>query len=126
MLKFSFMSCVAPGWNFDRLVEVAVELNYQGIELRVGARQNHGIEAGTSSSVLKNYRDKLARSNLAASCLATSVLYSPLTAAQNRLEIDEQIAALSQLGAELGAPLLRVSAKSFNDEAELATLAQDL
>jgi sugar phosphate isomerase/epimerase len=126
MLKLSFMSCIAPDWNFDRLVEVAEKLNYQGIELRVGTRQNHGLELDTQTSLVRDYKEKLTRSNLAAACLATSVLYSPGTPAQDRLEISGQIVALSQLAAELGAPLIRVSAKSFNNEIELESLAQDL
>ncbi|HEX2910856.1 MAG TPA: sugar phosphate isomerase/epimerase family protein [Chloroflexia bacterium] len=126
MLKFSFMSCVAPGWNFDRLVEVAAELNYQGIEFRVGARQNHGVELGLSSELIKNYKDKLAHANLEAACLATSILYSPQATAQHRFEINEQITVHIQLAAELGAPLIRVSAKSFNNETELESLVEDL
>lgn len=126
MLKFSFMTCIAPGWNFDRFVEVAVELNYQGIELRVGANQNHGIEIGTPTGLVKTYKEKLTRSNLSVACLATSALYSPLNGAQDRLALIEQIEALCELGAELGAPLLRVSARSFSNETDLDRLAQDL
>lgn len=126
MLKLSFMSCIAPKWDFDRLLEVASELDYQGIEFRVGASQNHGIEVGAPTGFIKNCKGKLARSNLAAACLATSIIYSPTASTQSRQETIEQITVLSQLGAELGAPLIRVSAKSFNDEVELENLVLDL
>ncbi len=126
MLRFSFMSCIAPGWDFGRLVEAASKLNYQGIELRVGARQNHGIEEGVPTALIENYKEKLAHLNLAASCLATSIIFSPTTSDQSRLETIARSSALSRLAAEIGAPIIRISAISFNDEAELESLTRDL
>jgi sugar phosphate isomerase/epimerase len=126
MFKLSFMSCIAPHWDFTRLAEVANELNYQGIEFRVGAGQKHGLEIDAPTALLKTHKEQLASLNLKVAGLASSIFFSPNFTAQQQLDINNQVIAHCQLATKIGAPVIRVSAKSFSDESELENLAQAL
>jgi sugar phosphate isomerase/epimerase len=126
MNNFSFMSCIAPNWDFDRLAAAASELSYQGLEFRVGANQKHGIEIDAPASLIKERQGHLTGLNLQVACLASSIFFSPNLTAQPQPDILNQVIAHSRLAAEFGAPLIRVSARAFSDETELASLVEAL
>lgn len=126
MIKIGFMSCIAPTWNFEQLTEVARELGYAGIEFRVGARQQHGIEPNASLDIIRAKHQQLEQKGLVASALATSIMLSSQTSSEYRAELRTEVEQHAQLAAELGAPLLRISARAVTEAGGPEILAEHL
>jgi sugar phosphate isomerase/epimerase len=126
MIKPGFMSCIAPAWSFDRLTGVATMLGYAGIEFRVGAHQQHGIEPDTATGVIKAKRQHLAQQGLEASALATSIMLAAQSSPEYRADLAAEVERHARLAAEIGAPLIRVSARAVTEEGSPATLAEHL
>lgn len=45
-MKFSFMSFSCPELSLEALLDLALELGYDGVEPRVECKHGHGIEIG--------------------------------------------------------------------------------
>jgi sugar phosphate isomerase/epimerase len=126
MIKTGFMSCIAPNWNFEQLTEVAAELGYDGIEFRVGARQQHGIELDIPPESIWAKRRQLEQKNLLASALATSIMLQSQTDPEYRVRLWAEVEQHARLAAALGAPLIRVSARAITEPDGLEILAEHL
>lgn len=126
MIKAGFMSCIAPGWSFERLTEVASELSYAGIEFRVGARQQHQIELDTPLEMIRAKRQQLAQKGLEVNALATSIMLASQTSPEYRAELRTEVEQHTQLAAELGAPFIRISGRAVTEAGSPEILAEHL
>ena len=107
MTKLAFMSTTAPSWSMQDLVNGAVKLGYEGVDLRVEWGHAHGLELESSQETRKEARDYAAANNITWSCVALSTRFARATDAE-RQDAVEQVKRYAELASDLGSPLLRV------------------
>ena len=61
-MKFAFMSFSCPKSSFDEILSLATQYGYDGIEPRIEARHNHGIEMDTHADKRREIAQKAADS----------------------------------------------------------------
>jgi len=100
-MKVSFMTFACPMFSLDEVLAAAKKYGYDGVEPRLDAKHNHGIEVTAPAAQRAEARRKFAGSGVACCCLATSLQF-----------INDQAAtdapARIDLAADVGAPGLRV------------------
>ena len=104
-MKYAFMSFSCPDLTLAELLTLAGKLGYDGIEPRLAARHQHGIETAIGAAQRRAIRQQVAEGDIALACLATSCKYAdPQTVAANVAETQRCI----DLAGDLGCPRLRV------------------
>jgi sugar phosphate isomerase/epimerase len=97
-LAFSTLAC--PDWPFERVVEVATEHGYEGIELRV-------LEGELVSPALPDADRRRVRAALEAAGLCLCCVDTSVEIAGPDQDMEEALACV-ELAAALGAPLIRL------------------
>jgi len=105
--KLSFMTFMCPQWTLAEVLAGAKRHGYAGVEPRVKSGHAHGIEVEASAADRKRIRAMFADSGVAISCIATSVTFGKGLPETRQANLDEARRYLD-LGAEIGAPALRV------------------
>src|SRR5215208_5543751 len=107
MTKLAFMSTTAPTWTMQQLVDGAVRLGYEGVDIRVEWGHNHELELESSQDTRQAARQYAAGQGIAWSCIALSTRFARATDAE-RQDAVEQVKRYAELAHDLGSPLLRV------------------
>jgi sugar phosphate isomerase/epimerase len=107
-MKLAFSTLGCPQWELDRIVQAAIDLGYEGIELRaLGGELNllgrpefqpHSIEAT---------RRRLGERNLSVCCVDTSCAFHSRDAAERSAQVEIAVRHC-ELAAALGATLVRI------------------
>ncbi len=104
-MKLAFMSFSCPQLDLDEMLELAVELDCDGIEPRLDAGHAHGVETSAGPEERETIRRKARDSGITICCLATSLRYAdPQTADSAIKESFPRI----DLAADVGSPRLRI------------------
>ncbi len=104
-MKLAFMSFSCPQLTLDEMLELAVELGYDGIEPRLDAGHAHGVETDAGADERREIRRKAESAGISLCCLATSLRYAnPETAPA---AIEESFSRID-LAADVGTPRLRI------------------
>lgn len=107
MTKLAFMSTTAPTWTMQQLVDGALRLGYEGVDLRVEWSHEHGLELSSSKAARRDARDYAAAKKITWSCVALSTRFARASDAE-RQEAVEQVKRYAELASDVGSPLLRV------------------
>ena len=107
MTKLAFMSTTAPTWSMQELVDNAIKLGYEGVDIRVEWGHAHGLELESSQDTRREARSYAAANNITWSCVALSSRFARATDAE-RADAVEQVKRYAELASDLGSPLLRV------------------
>lgn len=107
MTKLAFMSTTAPLWSMQDLVDNALKLGYEGVDLRVEWSHAHGLELESTPDARREARDYASAHNIAWSCVALSTRFARATDAERQEAVD-QVKRYAELASDLGSPLLRV------------------
>ena len=100
-MKISFTSFTCPDWDIEQIITTAVKHGYHGIEFRIDAGHQHGVETTSSSAQRMEIRDRLQSSGIEPCCLATGIQIIH----NNSLS---QLPSRIELAAEIGCTGLRV------------------
>jgi sugar phosphate isomerase/epimerase len=101
------MSTTAPHWTAQQLIDGAVRLGYEGVDVRVEWGHAHGLELESSQDERREARQYAAAQGIAWSCVALSTRFARATEAE-RTEAVDQVKRYAELAHDLGSPLLRV------------------
>ena len=99
----------APEWSLPEILATAAELGYDGLEPRIDAQHQHGLEVSLSAAGRADARRQAAAAGVELACLATSLQFIKV-ASPDRETLLEETAARIELAADLGIPGLRVFA----------------
>jgi sugar phosphate isomerase/epimerase len=107
------MSFSCPKLTLDEMIAVAERFGYDGIEPRLDAGHQHGVEIDIGSARREEIREKIAGGRTALSCIATSCRFADPDDAPGQVE-----AALQRidLAGDIGAPRIRVFGGKFPDD----------
>jgi len=126
-MKYSFMSFSCPELSLGDMLDLAKRLGYDGIEPRVSAKHQHGIETDLSADGRAAARAQAAETGVPFCCIATSCRYADPETTQE--QVDETLRSID-LAADLGACRVRVFggtiAKSLDREAAIEHVADAL
>ncbi|NQU09729.1 sugar phosphate isomerase/epimerase [bacterium] len=112
-MNYSFMSFSTPAMTLAEMLAAAKQYGYDGIEPRLAAQHQHGIELDTTPTERQAVRQQAADAGIELCCLATSCRYAdPQTSAQTV----QDTRRLIDLAAEVGSPRLRVFGGAFPDD----------
>ena len=108
VMKISFSTLGCPRWTFREILATAVDLGYQGIEVRgigkdISAPSIHDFSAEN----LAHTREELRRLNLTIPCLDSDCC---IHLRENEKAVDAEIEAYVTLAQQLGAPYVRIMA----------------
>lgn len=104
-MKYAFMTFSCPQWTLDEVLAAAQRYGYDGVELRVDANHNHGVEVANTAEQRAAARRAADAHGVALCCVATSCKFAdPATVAQNVADAQTRI----DLAADLGARVVRV------------------
>ncbi len=106
-MKISFMTFMTPEWSLDEVLAGARRHGYDGIEIRVVAKQKHGVEPDASADARKEARRKIEDSGIALACIATSCRFADNDPAKRQANVDS-LKRHVELAADMGAPGIRV------------------
>ena len=115
-MRPGFMSSVFPKQTLGELIGTAQRYGYEGIEFRVEWGHRHGIELDATEAQLEDARRVLADGGIAASCIATSVKFNSLDAADH-LPQRETLRKYVVLAAQVGAPVIRTFSDGLPEDA---------
>ena len=104
-MKFSFMSFSCPELNLDEMITLARTYGYDGIEPRISAQHQHGIELDSSEAFRKECQQKSQQSGISICCIATSCRYAD---PEIRHEMISDTHKAIDLASDVGAPRIRV------------------
>lgn len=112
-MNYSFMTFSCPTLSFEEALRMAKMYGYNGIEPRITAKHEHGIEPDADDAHLADCKASAEAAGIAICCIATSCRYAnPETAAQN---VEDTRRAI-ELAVKLGAPCLRVFGGGFPED----------
>ena len=107
-MKMSFSTLACPDWALPKIIKIAVDAGYDGIELRfVEGEDSLWKLAAFSGTQMAATKNTLAESGLSISCVDTSCRFHSPDATERDRWIEEG-QRMSDLAAELGAPAIRV------------------
>jgi sugar phosphate isomerase/epimerase len=107
-MKLSFSTLACPSWKLADVIDAAVSLEFDGIELRFIENDDRlWTRPEFSGGGLRETQKRLADSNLKVACLDTSCFFHYPDAAK-RTESLEMGRAMIDLAAALGAPAIRI------------------
>ena len=115
-MRPGFMSSVFPKQTLGKLIDTAQRYGYEGIEFRVEWDHRHGIELAATEAQLQAARRMLAGGGIGASCIATSVKFNSLDAAEH-LPQRESLRKYVVLAAQVGAPVIRTFSDGLPEDA---------
>ena len=75
-MKFSFMTFSCPELDLESVLELAQRYGYDGIEPRVSAKHQHGIELDATPEQRREIVRKVDASGIQLSCIATSCCFA--------------------------------------------------
>lgn len=75
-MTYAFMTYSCPDLDLDGVLATARRYGYQGIEPRLSANHQHGIETTTSPTERKAIREQAAAAGIDLCCIATSCKYA--------------------------------------------------
>ena len=104
-MKYAFMSFSTPKLSLAKMIHVAEQYGYDGIEPRLDAGHAHGIEASTTPEERAAIRHLFADTEVGLACLATSLRYAD---PDQTKDILHQTRERIDLAVDVGAPALRV------------------
>lgn len=107
-MKISFSTLACPAWALDAVIDSAVRIGFDGIELRF--IENDDLlwrRPEFSGSGLQATRDRLESAGLQVPCLDTSCFFHYPEASKRKESLDMG-QAMIELAAKLGAPAIRV------------------
>ena len=107
-MKISFSTLGCPRWSFKEIMATAVDLGYQGIEVRgIGKDISVPSAPDFSQDNLPHTLEELKRMNLAIPCLDSDCC---IHLRENEKTVDAEIAAYVTLAQKLGTPYVRIMA----------------
>lgn len=107
-MKISFSTLGCPRWNLKEIMATAVDLGYQGIEVRgIGKDISVPSAPDFSGDNLPHTLAELQRMNLAVPCLDSDCC---IHLRENEKAVDAEIAAYVALADQLGSPCIRIMA----------------
>lgn len=107
-MKISFSTLGCPRWSFSEITATAVDLGYQGIEVRgIGNDISVPSVPDFSDVNLPHTLSELKRMNLAIPCLDSDCC---IHLRENEKAVDEELTAYIELAEKLGAPYVRIMA----------------
>src|SRR5688572_33262528 len=121
MTKLAFMSTTAPLWSMQELVNNALKLGYEGVDLRVEWNHAHGLELASTPDARREARDYASAHNIAWSCVALSTRFARATDAERQASVD-QVKRCAELASDLGSPRLRVCGGNIPEGHTMADL----
>lgn len=104
-MKYAFMTFSTPTLNLAEVLALARQYGYDGIEPRLDAGHQHGIEVSRTLAERAAIRKQAAESGVTLACLATSLNYADST------KTDAMLAGTIEridLAGDLGVAVLRV------------------
>src|ERR1035437_9006230 len=103
-MKYSFMTFSTPQLTLTDVLAVAKRFGYDGIEPRLDAKHEHGIEVTATAAERKAIRGQAAASGTSLACLATSISFAdPAVESEMVKQAHERI----DLAGDVGAPSIR-------------------
>lgn len=106
-MKLSFMTWVCPEWSLSQILTAAIRYDYEGVEPRAEADQQHGVELDTTKKVRKQIRKQFEDCGVEISAIATSRRYA-IGSDHELAESIELTKRYVELAADVGTPNLRV------------------
>ena len=107
-MKISFSTLGCPRWSFKEITATAVDLGYQGIEVRgIGKDISVPSAPDFAPDALAHTLAELARMKLAIPCLDSDCC---IHLQENEKAVDAEIHAYVQLAEKLGTPYVRIMA----------------
>lgn len=104
-MKYSFMTFSTPQLTLSDVLAVAKRFGYDGIEPRLDAKHEHGVEVTATTAERKAIRGQAAASGISLACLATSISFAdPAAEAGMVKQTHERI----DLAGDVGAPTIRI------------------
>jgi sugar phosphate isomerase/epimerase len=94
-------------WELPRIIELARQGGYAGIECRAEARHQHGVELETTPEQRREIRDRLQDAYLELACIGLSSRFDTPDASRRR-EIVDRTKRYVELAAEVNCRRLRV------------------
>ena len=107
-MKMSFSTLACPDWTMTEIIKIAVDADYDGIELRfVEGEYSLWKLAAFSGTQMAGTKSAITDSGLKISCVDTSCRFHSPDAQEREFWMQEG-QRMSDLAAELGAPAIRV------------------
>lgn len=104
-MKYAFMTFSCPDLTLDEVLDLAKKSGYDGIEPRLAADHQHGIEIEADENTRRQIKDRVASSGVELACIATSCIFAnPAT----QLENVETARKTIDLAGDVGCPTIRV------------------
>jgi sugar phosphate isomerase/epimerase len=123
-MKIAFSTLACPAWTLERVLDAAVRLGFDGIELRFIEMDDHLWQRPEFSGAgLRETIRRLNDAGIAVSCVDTSCFFHH-PEARLRQEAVGMGRAMIGLAAELGAPAIRVFGDRVQPGADRAATAQ--
>jgi sugar phosphate isomerase/epimerase len=104
-MKYSFMTFSCPDLDLQGTLNVAKQIGYDGIEPRLVADHQHGIEVDIDADARTEIRQVVSESGIALACLATSCMFAD---PETQMEHVEFARKAIDLAADLGSRAIRV------------------
>jgi sugar phosphate isomerase/epimerase len=106
-MKLSLLTYnMARNWELPKIVEVARQGGYAGIELRAEARHLHGVELEATPDFRREARERIEDAYLEIACIGLSSRFDTLEVAKRR-EVVDRTKRYVELAAEVGCRRLR-------------------
>ena len=126
-MKYSFMSFSCPQLSLSEMLALAKRLGYDGVEPRIAANHQHGIEPDINTPKRREIKRQVAESGVPLSCIATSCRYADPADVKQQIENTRRCI---DLAGDLGVLRLRVFGgqigKGLSREAAIALVADSL
>ncbi|MBI2441121.1 MAG: sugar phosphate isomerase/epimerase [Lentisphaerae bacterium] len=104
-MKYSFMSFSCPQLTFIELLATAKRFGYDGVEPRIDAEHQHGVETAASAAQRKEIKKLSYTHGIALACIATSCVYADPEITRQNVEYTLKCI---DLAADVGAERIRV------------------
>ena len=111
-MKYSFMSFSSVEADLSKLILLAKEYGYHGIELRVGSGHSHGVDINMSEKKISDIKKMFDKENISVSCIATSCIMHGFT---DKMKNIEDAKKSIDLAYGLNAPVIRVFGGAYPD-----------
>lgn len=104
-MKYAFMTFSCPDLDLQQTLDVAKQIGYDGIEPRIVADHQHGIEVDIDADARAEIRQVVFDSGIALACIATSCMFADPATQMENVEVARKAI---DLAADLGSPAIRV------------------
>jgi sugar phosphate isomerase/epimerase len=100
-MKLAFTTFACPDWSLSKVIQAAVKHGYSGVEFRIDAHHEHGVDLWLCTPERWARMAQLANAGVEIACLGTSLQFI-------HEDVVEQLPERLKLAKEVGAPALRV------------------